>query len=70
MILGEMCVLSLIYGLVAVCWFCTVLCLIIRCFYLLFSNYPTYVFVNILFMSVLFGLYFCSLFRVLYLNKK
>jgi len=44
MIWSEMCVLSLIYSYVAVCRLCVVCCLIIICFYLLFSNYSTYVF--------------------------
>ena len=47
MILGEMCVLSLIYIYVAVCRFCVVHCLII-CFWFLFSN--CFVYFNILFM--------------------
>ena len=58
MILSEMCVFSLIYSYVAVCRFCAVLCLIIICFCLLFSNYWTCVF-NILFM-----LAFCFLFVI------
>jgi len=44
MILGEKFVLSLIYVYVAVCRYCAVRCLIIICFYLLFSNYSIYVF--------------------------
>jgi len=44
MILGEMCVLSLIYSYVAVCTFCAVRCIIIVCFGLLFTNYSTYEF--------------------------
>ena len=48
-ILGKMCVLSLIYSYVAVRRICAVPCVIIICFFLLFSNYATYVF-NILFM--------------------
>jgi len=44
MIMGEMCLLSLIYIYVAVCRFCAVHYLIIICFYLLFYNYSTYVF--------------------------
>jgi len=43
MILGEMCALSFIYSCVAVCRFYTVRCVIIICFYLLFTNYATYV---------------------------
>jgi len=43
MILGEMCVLSLIYGYVAGCMFCAVRCVVIMCFSLLFSNYSSYV---------------------------
>jgi len=42
MILGEMCVLSLIYSYVAVCMFCAVGYVIIVCSYLLFFNYSTY----------------------------
>jgi hypothetical protein len=42
MILGEMCVLSLIYSYVAVCRFCVV-CYPIICFSLLFSTCSTYV---------------------------
>jgi len=38
MILGKMCVLSFAYIYVAVCRFCTVRCVIIICFYLLFFN--------------------------------
>ena len=41
MILGEMCVLSLIYIYVAVCRFCAVHCLFIIWFSWLFSNYLT-----------------------------
>jgi len=59
MILGEMCVSSLVYSYVAVCRFCAVRYLII-CFSLLFSNCSTYVF-NILFMFV-----FCFVFFVFY----
>jgi len=46
MILGEMYILSLICSSVAVCRFCAVgfVCVIIICFFLLFSNYSTYVF--------------------------
>jgi hypothetical protein len=44
MILGEKCVLALIYIYVTVCRYCAVRCLIIICFYLLFSNYWTFVF--------------------------
>jgi len=62
MILGERCVLSLIYCFVAVCRLCAVGCLIIICFSLLFSNYSTYFFFNIPFTSVslfcIFVLYF------------
>jgi hypothetical protein len=43
MIMGDMCVLSLVYIYVAVCRFCVICCLII-CFYLIFSTYSTYVF--------------------------
>jgi hypothetical protein len=42
MILGELCVFSLIYIFVAVCRFCAVLFLVIICFCLLFYNYSTY----------------------------
>jgi len=55
-IFGEMCVLSLIYSLVAVCMFCAVRCVIIICLYLLFPNYSTCVF-KILFVFF-FVLYF------------
>ena len=51
---GYMCVFPLIYSYVTVCRFCAVSCLIIIiiiCFYLLFSNYSTYVF-NIVFIFV------------------
>jgi hypothetical protein len=49
MILGEMCVLSLIYSYVVVCSFCAVryliiIIIIIICFSLLFSIYSIYVF--------------------------
>jgi len=44
MILGKMCVLSLIYSNVSICRFCAVRCVIIICFCMLFSNYSTYVF--------------------------
>ena len=63
MILDDMCVLSLIYGYVAVCKFCAVRCVINICFCLLFYHYSTYVFFNIPFMFV-FVLYFCFLLRV------
>jgi hypothetical protein len=43
---------------VAVCRFCLVSCLIIICFYLLFSNNLTYVFLNIHFMFISL---FCTL---------
>jgi hypothetical protein len=53
MIWGEMCVLSLMYSYVAVCMFCAVGCVIIIIGYsLLFSNSWTYVFFNILHMSL------------------
>jgi len=43
MILGEMCVVSLIYSHVAVCMFCAVRCVIIICLPFLFIYYSTYV---------------------------
>jgi hypothetical protein len=43
MILGEMCVLSLIYSYVAVCRFCVLRYLIIISFILLYSSYSTFV---------------------------
>ena len=63
MILGELCVLSLIYCFVVVCGLCAVRCLIIVCVSLLFSNYRTYVFLTFL-LYMFFVLYFCSLFHV------
>jgi len=63
MILGEMCVLSLVYGYVAVCRFCVVRCGAIICFCFLFTNYLTYVFL-ILFLCIFFVLYFCFIFCV------
>ena len=57
MILGEMYLLSLIYSSVAVCMFCAVPCVIIICFYLLFFNYSTCVFLT----------FFCVCFLVLYI---
>ena len=54
-------VLSLIYIYVAVCRFCAVRCLIIICFYLLFSNHSSYVFKHLL---CLFSC-FVSLFSIL-----
>ena len=39
--LGWNCVLSLIYSYIAVCRFCAVRCVIVICWYLLFSNYST-----------------------------
>jgi hypothetical protein len=61
MILGEICVLTLIYVYVAVCRFCAIRCANIICFYLLYSNYSTHVF-NILFMFVvLFSCFFSIL---------
>jgi hypothetical protein len=62
MILGEMCVLSLIYSHVAVCKFCVVFYLICICFYLLFSNHSTCFL--IFFLCWFFVLYFCFLFCV------
>ena len=56
-------VLLLIYSSVAVCMFCTVRCAVIIGFSLLFSDYSTYVCINILFIFVL---YFCFLFCVFY----
>ena len=56
MIFSEMGLLSLIYSYVAVCRFCAVRCVIIICFYLLFSNHMTYVF-SILFMDFLFCIF-------------
>jgi len=44
MILGEVCVLSMIYSHAAERMFCAVRCVLIICCYLLFSNYWTYVF--------------------------
>jgi hypothetical protein len=41
LILGEICVLSLIYIYVAVCRFCVVRCVIVICLYLLFRDYST-----------------------------
>jgi hypothetical protein len=75
MILGEMCVLSLTYGYVAVCTFCAVRCPIISCFSLLFPNYSTpvsqyYFYVCFLVLYVCFLLcLFCVfvLFYVLFL---
>jgi len=43
MIMNELCVLSFIYIYIAVCRFCTVRRITIICFYLLVSNYSTYV---------------------------
>ena len=50
-------VLLLIYSSVAVCMFCTVRCAVIIGFSLLFSDYSTYVCINILFIFV-----FCFVF--------
>lgn len=52
-----MCVLSLIYGYVAVSRFCTVHCVIIICFCWLLSNYST-----------LYSFYVCLLFCVFYVS--
>ena len=59
MILGEMCVLSFAYIHVAVCTFCAVRCVIIICFYLLFSGYSAFVF-------LIFFLYLLSCFVCLF----
>ena len=60
LIFGEMFVL-LIYISVAVCWLCAVSYLIFICFYLLFFNYSTYVFI----IPFICFLFFCFLFHVL-----
>ena len=61
-IFGEVCVLSLIYSYVAVCKFCAVHNVTIIRFHLLFYDYSTNVFFNILFVFVIlfcvFVLYF------------
>ena len=57
MILGEMCVLSLICNHVTACRFCAVRCVIIICFSLLFSNCST-LFI-IFFLCLLFVLFSC-----------
>jgi len=62
MIVGEMCVLSLIYSYVTVCRFCAVCCIIIICFFLLFSNYSTYF---LIFSLCLF--FFAFFFSILWL---
>jgi hypothetical protein len=68
MILGEMCVLSLIYGHVAVCRFCAVRCIITIYFPLLFFNYSIYVLFNIIriaivcFVFLFYMLVFCVLY--------
>jgi hypothetical protein len=61
MILGDVCVLPLIYIHAAVCRFCVVHC--IMCFYLLLSNYSTYVF-SISFLCFFFVACVCFLFCV------
>ena len=61
----EMFVLSLMYNYVAVCRFCTVRCVTIIGFCLLFSNYSTCVF-NILYMFVVL-LSLCFLCCVLFI---
>jgi len=58
-ILSEMCLLSLMYGYVAVCRFCAVHCVIIICFSLLFSNYWSYFILTL----------FCVSFRTLYISS-
>jgi hypothetical protein len=52
MVFSKMWAFSWVYSYVAVCRFRAVRCLIIICFCLLFSNYSTYVFLNILLMFV------------------
>jgi hypothetical protein len=70
-------VLSLIYSYVAVCRFCAVRCVII-CFYLLFSNHMTYVFLIFILwifcfvflfsiLCILCFCIFCVLFLILYI---
>jgi len=54
MILGEMCVLSLIYSNVSICRFCALSCVIIICFCMLFSNYSTCVLQYSLYVCLLF----------------
>jgi len=54
-----MCVLSLIYSYVTVCRFCAVCCPIIICFSVLFTNYSTMYFFNILCMFVICFEFFC-----------
>jgi hypothetical protein len=63
MMLGEMCLLPLVYIYVAVCMFCAVHCVVIG-FYLLFFNYSAYFF-NIIFVFSCFLLSFVS-FRVFF----
>jgi hypothetical protein len=77
MMLGEMCVLSLIYTDVAVCRLCALRCVIIMCFSLLLYNYWTYVLIFFLCLLscslILFSIFcilvfvlFCLLFLLLY----
>ena len=60
--LGEMCVVSLIYNYVAACRLCSVRCLIIICFCLLFNNYLTFVFEYLLCFFLVLNV--CFPFRV------
>ena len=57
-ILGEICVLSLIYSYISVCRFCAVCYLITICCSLLFSNYSTCV--------VQYSFYVCFVFYFAY----
>ena len=70
-ILGEMCVLSLIYSYVAICRFCAICCLIMICFSLLLYNYSTQVFLIFFYVCFLFCVFcvvlFCVLFLLLYI---
>jgi len=77
-ILGEMCVISLVYSYVAVCRFCAVRCVCVSLLFasfLLFPNYSTYVFNVILCLcscfvylfSILCILCFCIVLCIVYI---
>jgi len=68
MILGEMCVVSLIYSYVTVRMFCAVRCVVIICCYLLFCNYLTGVFKYSSYVCFLV-LYFRFLLCVMFLYR-
>ena len=57
MILGEICIILLIFSYLTLCRLCAVRCLIIIGFYVLFYNYSTYFFKYFLYVLLLLGIF-------------